>query len=207
VTDADEWEAIRASLRAAGVDPTDLARFVNRPNPDLPGLEPERFDAKAAYPVLLDWLPRAKSPAVRSTIASRLRQAGKSAVTARALIAAYEVETNDETRWQLGDAIARTAPAKELGAIVELAADRRGGTGRQMLVDALWRVKTDRARELILELIDDPDVCVHAMYALRRAFGNEEARRRIEPLLDSEHERVRDVAHHTLKKIDRALAR
>jgi hypothetical protein len=207
VTDADEWEAIRASLRAAGVDPTDLARFVNRPNPDLPGLEPERFDAVAARPVLLDWLSRARSPAVRSTIASRLRQAGKSAATARALIAAYEVETNDEARWQLGDAIARTAPPAELPAIVELAADPRGGTGRQMLVDALWRVKTDRARSLLLELIADRDVCVHAMSALRRAVGNEEARRRIEPLVESDDERVRDVARHTLKKIDRALSR
>jgi HEAT repeat protein len=207
MTDAAEWEAVRAALRESGVDPTDLARFVNRPNPDLPGLEPETFDAKAAYPVLLEWLPRVTSPRLRSTIASRLRQTGKSSRTARALLQAYVAETDETARWELGDAIARTATRAELESTVELAADTRGGTGRQMLVYALWRVKTPAAREAILELIDDPDVCLHAMYSLRRAFGNEEARRRIEPLLDHQNERVREVARHTLKKIDQALAR
>ena len=207
MTDAAEWEAVRAALRESGVDPTDLGRFVNRPNPDLPGLEPETFDAKAAYPVLLEWLPRVSSPRLRSTIASRLRQTGKSSRTARALLQAYAAETDETARWELGDAIARSATRAELDSIVEHAADPRGGTGRQMLVDALWRVKTTRAREVILELIDDPDVCLHAAHSLRRAFGNEEARRRLEPLLEHPNERVRDVARHTLKKIDRALGR
>jgi HEAT repeat protein len=66
---------------------------------------------------------------------------------------------------------------------------------------------TSRARELILELVRDPDVCVHAMHSLRRAFGNEEARRRVEPLLEDENDRVHAVARDTLKKIDRVLAR
>jgi hypothetical protein len=207
VNDAAEWVAVRNALREAGVDPTDLGRFVNRPNPALHGLEPETFDAKAAYPVLLQWLPRVQSPSLKSTIAARLRQAGKSAVTARALIAAYKTETNPEARWQLGDAISRTAPPAELEQIVDLAADRTAGTGRQMLVDALWRVKSDRARQLMVKLSEDPDVCLHAMSALRRAFGNEKARPLIAPLVEHEDERVRDFAAHTLKKIDKALAR
>jgi HEAT repeat protein len=205
--DADEWEAIRRDLRTAGVDPTDLGRFVNRPNPDIRGLEPERFDAKAAYPVLLAWLPRARSPRLRATIASRLREAGKSSETARALIRAFRAESDEVVRWELGDAIARSATRAEFDDIVELAGDRSSGSARQMLVDALWRVKTDRARALILELKDDPDVCRHAMSALRRAFGNEEARPTIEPLLDHPHETVRMVARDTLKRIDKALAR
>src|SRR2546430_2508555 len=98
MTDAAEWQAVRDALREAGVDPTDLGRFVNRPNPTLRGLEPEAFDATAARPVLLDWLPRVSSPSRRATITTRLRQAGKSAVTARALIAAYKQETNPECR-------------------------------------------------------------------------------------------------------------
>jgi HEAT repeat protein len=204
VDDREEWEAVRADLRAAGVDPTDLGRFVNRSNPALPGFEPERFDAKAAYPVLLDWLPRARSRALRSTIASRLRQAGKSSVTAQALITEYRRETDETTRWQLGDAIARSATPADLPDIVELAADRHGGRGRQMLVYALWRVKTDRAREVILDLLDDPDVAGHAMVSLRRAAGNEEARRRIESLQSHPDARVRELAEHELRKIHRA---
>jgi hypothetical protein len=75
MTDDAEREAVRDALRQAGVDPTDLGRFVNRPNPNLRGLEPETFDTAAARPVLLEWLPRLTNPRVRSTIAARLRQA------------------------------------------------------------------------------------------------------------------------------------
>jgi hypothetical protein len=45
------------------------------------------------------------------------------------------------------------------------------------------------------------------MYSLRLAFGNLEARRRIEALADHSDEQVRTIARDTLKKIDRALAR
>jgi hypothetical protein len=71
-----------------------------------------------------------------------------------------------------------------------------------MLVYALWRIKTDRARELVRELLRDPAVATHAMYSARRAFGNDEARRLIEPLVDDPG--VGDVARRTLKRIDRA---
>ena len=207
MAEADEWEAVAQALRDVGIDPTDLGRFVNYPNPDLPGVEPSRFDAKRAYPVLLEWLPRVHADSLKSTIATRLIAGGKRSETARALLDEYRVATNDTLRWALADAIARSSPPRNLEEIVELSVDRSGGTGRQMLVYALWRVKTERARDVILELIDDPDVCVHAMYSLRRAFGNEEARRRLEPLLEHPNERVRDVAGHTLKKIDKVLAR
>jgi len=34
MTEDEEWEAVRAALRDVGVDPTDLARFVNAPDVD-----------------------------------------------------------------------------------------------------------------------------------------------------------------------------
>ena len=107
----------------------------------------------------------------------------------------------------LGDSIARVATRGEYDEMVELAADRSGGTGRQMLVYALWRVKTPRSRELILELIEDPDVAGHAIHSLRRAFGNDEARRRLEPLLEHPDGNVRGYAVEGVKRIDKAPAR
>jgi hypothetical protein len=75
VDETEEWEVVREALRAEGVDPTDLARFVNVSHPGLPGFEPERFDVQAAYPVLLALLQRVKSRAVTETppVASRKR--------------------------------------------------------------------------------------------------------------------------------------
>ena len=202
MTEAEEWGAVREALRAEGVDPTDLARFVNRPHPGLPGFEPEQFDARRAYPVLLAWLPRVESRAVRETLARRIAQVGKSSTSAQALIATYGARPS----WAIGDAIARTMTPAEHDAVVDLATDKSAGAERQMLVYALWRVKSPRARSLILELLDDPTVCTHAMYSLRRVFGNDEAERRLEPLREHPDEHVRAAAREALKRISRARA-
>jgi hypothetical protein len=198
VTEQEEWEAVRAALRDAGIDPTDLARFVNSPNPAIRGLEPSTFDSRRAYSVLVEWLPRVHSRPVVDTLASRIRESGKRSDSAQALIAKYR----EQPSWRLGDAIARTMTPTEHAEVVRLSADASAGDERQMLVYALWRVKTDEARSLIRDLVRDPSVVKHAMYSARRAFGNEEARRLIEPLEDDPE--VGDVARHVLKRIDRA---
>lgn len=198
MTEEEEWNAVRAALCDVGVDPTDLARFVNAPNSALPGLEPSTFDSRRAYPVLLEWLPRVHAKPVVDTLACRIRESGKNSESARALIAKYR----ESQSWQLGDAIARTMTPSEHDGVVRLCADPSAGQERQMLVYALWRIKTDAARALIRDLVRDPSVATHAMYSARRAFGNEEAARLIEPLRD--HPDVAGAAHHALKRIDQA---
>ena len=198
MTEEQEWEAVRAALRKAGVDPTDLARFVNAPNPAIQGLEPSTFDSQRAHPVLLAWLPRVHAMPVVDTLAARIRESGKRSDSARVLIAKYR----ERPSWQLGDAIARTMTLAEHDAVVRLCADERAGHERQMLVYALWRIKTDEARSLISDLVRDPSVATHAMYSARRAFGNEGARRLIESLEDDPG--VGDAARHALKRIERA---
>ncbi|HZC31593.1 MAG TPA: hypothetical protein VE261_08740 [Gaiellaceae bacterium] len=199
MTEDEEWEAVGAALREAGIDPTDLARFVNDPHPELPGFEPSTFDSLRAYPVLMAWLPRVQAPAVVETLASRIRESGKRSDSARALIAKYR----ERPGWSLGDAVARTMTPAEHEDVVDLCADRSAGRTRQMLVYSLWRIKTPRARELIRELLGDPAVCGHAMYSARRAFGNDEAKRLIEPLAGHADETVRGHAVETLKRIAR----
>jgi HEAT repeat protein len=84
---------------------------------------------------------------------------------------------------------------------------KRSETAQALIQEALRRIKTDASREVVLQRIGDPDVCTHAMYALRRLDGNEEARRQIEPLLEHESEDVRRIAAKTLRRINKALAR
>jgi hypothetical protein len=173
MTESEEWEAVRAALREAGVDPADLGRFVNAPNPALRGLEPSTFDSRRAHPVLLAWLRDVQAPAVVDTLASHIRESGKRSESAQALIRKYR----ERPSWQLGDAIARTMTPAEHDDVVELAADASVGYERQMLVYGLWRIKTDEARALIRELVHDPAVRKHAMHSARRAFGRDEAER------------------------------
>ena len=199
-----DYEPVTDALRVAGVDPTDFSLFVNRPHPEL-GIHRDVFDSRTAYHVLMEWLPRVTDRGVKDTIARRLAETGKRTETAQALIQEYRVADDETVQWVLGDSIARVMTPADHADVVELAAG--GGLGAQMLFYALWRIKTDASREVVLQGISDPDVCNHAMYALRRLDGNEEARRRIEPLLEHESEDVRRIAAKTLRRIDKALAR
>jgi hypothetical protein len=198
MTEEQEWEAVREALRDAGIDSTDLSRFVNAPNPSIPGLAESTFDSRRAYPILLEWLPRVHAQKVVDTFASRIPESGKRSASAQALIAKYR----ERPTWQLGDAIARTMTPAEHGDVVQLCADATAGSERQMLVDSLWRIKTDEARSLIRDLLRDSSVARHAMYSARRAFGNEEARAMIAPLGDDPE--VGGAASDALKRIDRA---
>ena len=91
----------------------------------------------------------------------------------------------------------------EHGTVVELAADRDAGADRQMLVDSLWRVKTDgRARSFCSRSMTD--VTRHAIHALRRAYGNDEARQRLAPLREYPDGRVRVAARDALKRMERS---
>jgi hypothetical protein len=74
-----------------------------------------------------------------------------------------------------------------------------------MLIYMLWRVKSQRARGVLLASLDDEDVCLHAMSALRRMVGNEEARKHVTRLVDHPAATVSRAARDTLKRIDRKL--
>ncbi len=148
MTEDQEWEAVRAALRDAGVDPTDLARFVNAPNPAIRGLEPSTFIRGVRTPCSSSGCLTSRHGVV-DTFASRIRESGKRSESALALIAKYR----ERPSWQLGDAIARTMTPAEHGDVVRLCADPSAGHERQMLVYALWRIQTDEGRSLIRDLV------------------------------------------------------
>lgn len=91
----------------------------------------------------------------------------------------------------------RTKPAK--GIAVEPLVERHG-EGRAPLVDMMWQVKIEQADKIIMAALGGPEVPSQAMSALRRSFGNVAARPHIEPLLSSEHERVRKEERSSITK-------
>jgi hypothetical protein len=202
-----ELEAVRAALRRAGIDPTDFGRFVGRVVPGV--IEAPTFDYVAAAPVLLEWLPRVRTPLAKEVVARSLGHRAAKGVATGPLIDAFLATPPEEShvKWAIASAIHDVATPPDFDRIVELAADRRHGRARQMLVFMLWRVKSERAREVVVDSLEDEDVAPHAMSALRRMVGNEQARRQIAPLVDHASPRVARVARDTVKRIDTKLAR
>ena len=193
---------LNAALAAAGIDPTDLSRFVNRVVPGV--IEPSNFDDAAAVPILLDWLPRVQNEHVKETIARRLKTSTAKRIATAALIEQFRTVQDPSVKWAIGETLQYVANRDQYDDLVDLAADPQHGQARGMLVDMLWRVKTDRADQAILDALDQPGVYRSAMSAARRRFGNETARRHIAPLIDHTDEGVRKAARDQLKRIDRA---
>jgi hypothetical protein len=201
-----ELEAIREALHQAGIDPTDFGKFVGRVVPGV--IEAPRFDYAAATPVLLEWLPRVRTSLAKELVATSLAHKGAKGVATGPLIEAFLEAPPGEhhLKWAIASALHDVVTPPDFDRIVELAADRRHGRARQMLVYMLWRVKTERALDVVLASLEDEDVARHAMSALRRTVGNERAREHVAPLVEHPSPHVARAAHDALKRIDKKLA-
>jgi hypothetical protein len=92
--------------------------------------------------------------------------------------------------------------------LLRIRGDRKYGTARQTVVHALGQFKRAAGvRETLLGLIEDPDVGLHAMQALRRVLGAREALTYLERV---ERERrgtsVGEQAAREAKKARRSLS-
>jgi hypothetical protein len=196
---------VSAALAAEGIDPADFGRFVNRVVPGV--IKPSAFDAERATPVLLTCLGRVTDPKLKQTIVAHLKTRAAKGVAVPALLEAFREAEEEGLRWQIGDTLQAAMTPAHHDAVLALAEDRRYGMGRQMLVDSLWRVKSDRVEGVLADALTDPDVALHAGSALRRVIGNERAVARLEPLAGHEDRRVVQAASWNLKRARRALAK
>lgn len=204
----NEWEQLRERLASAGVyGSEDLGRFAS--NPEFFG--ESRFDERAAMPVLVEALPSLTDSQLVGAVAGHLRRPWARPAAFDALLAAFEEwaqRDGSATGWHLGDALGTAATVAQAGALVRIGQDRRYGQARQMVVHALGRFKeAPEVRQALPGLIEDPDVALHAMQALRRVLGAEEALPHFERV---EHERrgttVGDQAAREAKKARKSLS-
>jgi HEAT repeats len=166
----EDAAGLLAELEAAGIARRDFGRFGRVPELDNP---PATFDSKRAAPILIEWLPRVRTPAMKEAIARSLTaEPTTDGSAARALVTEFReapLTTEwDAARWAYGNALSTIADAGVANDLIELLRDRRYGTARQMLCEALRRTRDPRAPDVLIELIHDPDIGGHAIDALRR---------------------------------------
>jgi len=201
-TDLERVCSALASEGVAGVD--DFGHFVN----DTTYLLPSGFDEKAAMPTLVALLPTLTDRTVVEATARHLGRPWARPGAFPTLLAAFrEWAPRDwTTGWAIGDSLVSTATPADLDSLLDVATNEAYGKARQMIVQSLWRYRKDeRVAAVLGDLAEQPDVCLHAMSALRRAIGNDAAI----PLLlrlsgSSPEETVRQQAASQLKKARRA---
>jgi len=191
-----------ADLRAAGLDVDTLDPLVNT-----------TIDIRPGLPVLLDWLERAQDSSVRQMIVRALTDRRVRGSAAPALVRAFRRPLPpDEAEhaeywgyssylWTVGNALSVVADDSVFEDIVELAADRRYGRAREMLLVALGNMRDPRAVPVLVGLLTDPDVAGHAVVGLRK-LKPPEARDALVPFLDDERAWVRREARKAITAID-----
>jgi hypothetical protein len=161
---ADELALLEA-LETAGISTEDFGLLTSGPVTTT-------FDYGRAVPVLVEWLPRVHDPVVKEIVIRSLtgRKEAKGA-GGRALVEEFRrLPSSDEwlsAKWAIGDALATLADASLADDLLELVGDKRHGSARERLCDALARTKDSRAPDALIALLDDPEVAGHAISALR----------------------------------------
>jgi hypothetical protein len=205
---ASDRAMVMTALELAGVTGLDdYGRFVN----NTEYFAPSRFDEAAAYPVLLREFPKLVDHDAIATVARYLGH-HRLADSAFSLLHDAFVRfapTDKNLGWVLGDSLARRGSAKNLDQILELCVEPSYGTARQMLVYSTWKYKADdRVRQVLEQIVRDPDVSLQAMSALRRTLGNSLALPVLMQVRDnSSDELIRKQASDSVRRIERALAK
>jgi HEAT repeat protein len=155
--------AMLDELRAAGIETTGFGAF---------SASAEWFDHARAAPILLRWLPQIEDPGARESIVRSLtaEPEARSNDAARVLVTEFARSSDDNTRWAIGNALATLAEPSVATDLIRLLCDRRYGTARQMLCEAVERTGDVRTALVLVEMINDDDVAGHAVAALR-SFG------------------------------------
>jgi len=108
-------------------------------------------------------------------------------------------------RWVIGNAIEVIADDNSFSDIKRLVTNQSFGTGRQMFVMALGRIKIPEAIPLLVILLKDDDINGHAIAALRKLEAVETIEE-VRKLADYPRAWVRKEAQKTVRKFEKIIA-
>jgi hypothetical protein len=120
------------------------------------------------------------------------------------LLNQFRTATNETIRWAASNALSVVADSGNVTDVLDLVRQRRYGTARQMMVDALPRIGGRKHREAVvdtlIELLHDDDVTIHAISAVRRIRADR-SRPALEKLLEHENSTIRRRAKDALTRL------
>lgn len=112
----------------------------------------------------------------------------------------YNEKTADLTRWFISDAIYSIRSKKYIKEYIDIAKTVRFGSNRKLIVLLLGKLKEESAIPILIDLLEDDEVRLHAICALGD-FKREEFRPYFERFQNSEHPVWRKYSRAALKKL------
>lgn len=159
----------------------------------------------SAIPTLLSLMRNVKHPAIKQGVIRALATDTAKGIAGPALIDYFETIDVDEwasndTKWVIGNTLGILVDCSLTQDMVRLAMDRRHGRAREMIVLALGKLRSNLAFDALMRLLDDPDVCGHAVMALGK-FGDGRAIHRLTVIANNAKPWVRTEACKALKRL------
>lgn len=158
-----------------------------------------------AIPLLMKWLPKVSNSRVKESLVRCLAVEEAKPRAAQLLVDEFRKArgpSDDSLRWAIGNTLSVIADDSVFEDVVALLRNPEFGTSREMLAIALGNMSDERATDVLIELLGDPDVAGHAVVGLGKLKAKE-ARPKIEPFLEHPKAWVRKEAKKALAKIDR----
>lgn len=113
----------------------------------------------------------------------------------------YSDETQDLTRWFISDCIYQIRAKSFFKEYLDIVSNRNYGRNRQMIVLLLGKLKEESAIPILIDLLEDEEVCLHAICALSE-YKREAFRSYFERFENSTHPGWRKYAKAALKKLN-----
>jgi HEAT repeat protein len=164
------------------------------------------LDYRAAVPLLLDRLREVRYHRVAHELVSVLSAPFAKKHARPVFLELFrepppvEAEERENVRHSLANGLAAVTDASMADELFALATDPAFGTARQPIVSALTKTKDPRVPEVLIGLVDDPAVALHAVVALGK-LRPASARPRLERGLEDPDPAVRREAGKVLKKL------
>ncbi len=113
----------------------------------------------------------------------------------------YSDETSDLTRWFISDCFYSIRSSDYIDGYLQIATNPKFGVNRQMIVLLLGKLKVEKAIPILIDLLEDETVRLHAITALGD-FKREAFRPYFERFQDSKQPGWRKCARAALKKLE-----
>ena len=113
----------------------------------------------------------------------------------------YSDETPDLTRWYISDCIYQVKSKNFVNEYVNIVSNKKFGQNRQMIVLLLGKLKEESVISVLIDLLEDEEVRLHAISALGE-FKSEDFRCYFERFQNSTHPGWRKYSRMALKKLN-----
>jgi HEAT repeat protein len=157
---------------------------------------------KEAIPFLIEHLAKPYHSKNKEGIVRALAVKEAIGKTGTVLIEEYRKTPKDKKvlRWVIGNTLYTTVAEKDLESILSIVQDKDNGESRQMFVAALGKIKSEKAENVLIDLLDDDEVVLDAIKALGR-LKSKKAKEKINVLASYSTVQIRKEAQKALKKI------